>query len=514
MKKLLLLTGLLTSLFISCSKEEKTVVNDSIGNLENLEVHAVIGDNAVTKTVVQSNGTDIYWTQGDAINLFYGNRTSAQFTTSINSPSASASFQGSITAVTGTNGNGNGAQSFWGVYPYNSLNTCDGTGVTLTIPSEQSGVAGTFASNLNPTVATSPNLDLAFYNVGSWFVFSVTRNDIVSVTFQGNASETLVGKVRVEMDGNSHPVVTQVTNGVTSITMTPDGGGCFTSGEDYYMVLIPQTLSNGYSVTLNTSDGSFATCVVDGSREFPRSGARGKHNVDDGLSFPTYYIPIDLGLSVKWATFNVGATKPEEYGDYYAWGETEPYYEVGYAQESPQAHWKDGYSAGYVWSNYKWCNGSNTTLTKYNTSSSYGTVDNKTVLDPEDDVAHVKWGGSWRMPTLREQDELRISCTFTWYSSGNTEFNGVAGYKVTSKKSGYTDRFIFLPAAGFRLDTGLNLAGERGFYWSSSLDTGRLKYAWSLFFQSLESAAANNYYDYITTYYLRNYGLSVRPVCP
>ena len=284
MKKLLLLTGLLTSLFISCSKEEKTVVNDSIGNLENLEVHAVIGDNAVTKTAVQSNGT-IYWTQGDAINLFYGNRTSAKFTTSINSPSASASFQGSITAVTGTNGNGNGAQSFWGVYPYNSLNTCDGTGVTLTIPSEQSGVAGTFASNLNPTVATSPNLDLAFYNVGSWFVFSVTRNDIVSVTFQGNASETLVGKVRVEMDGNSHPVVTQVTNGVTSITMTPDGGGCFTSGKDYYMVLIPQTLSNGYSVTLNTSDGSFATCVVDGSREFPRSEARVKHDVDDGLNF-------------------------------------------------------------------------------------------------------------------------------------------------------------------------------------------------------------------------------------
>ena len=295
MKKLLLLTGLLTSLFISCSKEEKTVVNDSIGNLENLEVHAVIGDNTVTKTAVQSNGTDIYWTQGDAINLFYGNRTSAQFTTSINSPSASASFQGSITAVTGTNGNGNGAQSFWGVYPYNLLNTCDGTGVTLTIPSEQSGVAGTFASNLNPTVATSPNLDLAFYNVGSWFVFSVTRNDIVSVTFQGNNSEELVGKVKVEMDGNSRPVVTQVTDGVTSITMTPVGGGCFTPEAKYYMVLLPQTLSNGYSLRLTASEGASATCVVEGSKEFVRSQFRGKLTADAGLTFDYEYVDLGLG---------------------------------------------------------------------------------------------------------------------------------------------------------------------------------------------------------------------------
>ena len=503
MKKLLLLTGLLTSLFISCSKEEKTVVNDSIGNLENLEVHAVIGDNAVTKTAVQSNGTDIYWTQGDAINLFYGNRTSAQFTTSINSPSASASFQGSITAVTGTNGNGNGAQSFWGVYPYNSLNTCDGTGVTLTIPSEQSGVAGTFASNLNPTVATSPNLDLAFYNVGSWFVFSVTRNDIVSVTFQGNASETLVGKVRVEMDGNSHPVVTQVTNGVTSITMTPDGGGCFTSGKDYYMVLIPQTLSDGYSLTLTTYGGSTATCVVTGEKVFSRSDARSKLLADAGLTFTKVF--VDLGLSVKWAAWNIGAERPEEYGDYYAWGETEPYYEVGYAQESPQAHWKDGYSAGYDWSNYKWCNGSYNTLTKYNTISSYGTVDNKIVLDPEDDVAHVKWGGSWRMPTKAEQEELHNSCTWTWYSSGNSEFNGVAGYKVTSNVYGYTGRFIFLPAAGYRYATSLYDAGEGGIYWSSSLSSDYPYDARGLDFGSGSHG---------TGIYYRYYGLSVRPVCP
>ncbi|MDY4512770.1 MAG: hypothetical protein SPE10_04900, partial [Paludibacteraceae bacterium] len=104
---------------------------------------------------------------------------------------------------------------------------------------------------------------------------------------------------------------------------------------------------------------------------------------------------VDLGLSVKWATCNVGASKPEEYGNYYAWGETTT-------------------KSTYNWSTYKWCNGSKTTLTKYNTSSSYGTVDNKTVLELADDAARANWGGAWRMPTDAEWTELRENCTWTW----------------------------------------------------------------------------------------------------
>ena len=100
---------------------------------------------------------------------------------------------------------------------------------------------------------------------------------------------------------------------------------------------------------------------------------------------------VDLGLSVKWATCNMGASSPEEYGDHYAWGETET-------------------ESTYDWNTYKWCKGSKNTLTKYCTDSDYGTVDNKTVLDPEDDVAQVKWGGNWRMPTDAEIEELRENC--------------------------------------------------------------------------------------------------------
>ncbi len=191
----------------------------------------------------------------------------------------------------------------------------------------------------------------------------------------------------------------------------------------------------------------------------------------------TQYEAVDLGLSVKWATCNVGATKPEEYGGYYAWGETEE---------------KDNYS----WGTYKWCKGSYDTMTKYCTDSSYGTVDNKTTLAPGDDVAHVKWGGNWRMPTRAEQDELREKCKWEW-----TTVNGVSGYKVTSKKNGNS---IFLPAAGSRYGTEVYYRGSYGYFWSSSLYSSNSNSAFYLGFyiggRDWDSSS-------------RCYGFPVRPVC-
>ena len=198
---------------------------------------------------------------------------------------------------------------------------------------------------------------------------------------------------------------------------------------------------------------------------------------------------VDLGLSVKWATFNVGATRPEEYGDYYAWGETEP-------------------KTNYSWSTYKYCNGSYSTLTKYCNNSSYGNngfTDTKTTLDPDDDVAHVKWGGDWRMPTVGEFVELLNNCTWTWTTLSDVKGYGVKGYRVTSKKSGYTDRSIFLPAAGYRSDTGLIGVGSYGLYWSSLLYTVSPVEAKYVYFNSDDR---DTYHDY------RGLGLSVRPVCP
>ena len=170
---------------------------------------------------------------------------------------------------------------------------------------------------------------------------------------------------------------------------------------------------------------------------------------------------VDLGLSVKWASFNLGASTPEGYGDYYAWGETEL---------------KEDYS----WSAYKWCNGSSTTLTKYNTNSSYGQVDNKTVLDSEDDAAHVNLGDTWRMPTWTEFLELIENCNVAW-----TTENGVYGRRFTSKKEGHTDKSIFLPATGAALSgSSLINAGANGDYCSSSLISDSSRNAYFLYFDS------------------------------
>ena len=187
---------------------------------------------------------------------------------------------------------------------------------------------------------------------------------------------------------------------------------------------------------------------------------------------------VDLGLSVKWATCNVGASSPEEYGDHYAWGETET---------------KDYYD----WGTYKWCNGSFSTLTKYCTSSKKGTVDNKTVSDPDDDVAHVKWGGKWRMPTDAELTELREKCTWTWTTQGGTK-----GYEVTSKSNGNS---IFLPAAGYRIYNSFSGVGSYGYYWSASLYESGPSDARSVSFYSRKVNRSQN---------SRYYGRSIRPVCP
>ena len=226
-------------------------------------------------------------------------------------------------------------------------------------------------------------------------------------------------------------------------------------------------------------------------------GSSNTDNSSGSISEPTGtengYGYVDLGLpsGLKWATCNVGATAPEEYGNHYAWGETEP-------------------KTTYDWSTYKWCNGSFSysydILTKYNTSSERGTVDNKTVLDPEDDAAHVNWGGAWRMPTRAEWLELCENCI--WKGTDDYNGTGVAGQIVT----GSNGNSIFLPVAGNRA-TQDEECDYIGYYWSSSLDIGEAIEkeirepneggAWVMFFLS-------NYRGW--GFATRCYGNSVRPV--
>ena len=192
------------------------------------------------------------------------------------------------------------------------------------------------------------------------------------------------------------------------------------------------------------------------------------------------YVDLDLPSGTLWATYNVGASKPEEYGDYFAWGETEP-------------------KSDYSWSTYKYCQGIEPTMTKYCTISDCGIVDNKTELEAMDDAATVNWGSDWQMPSPQQLEEL-INNSYT--TTAWTTMNGKYGRMITSKSNGNS---IFLPAAGSRDEVTLNSAGSIGCYWSS-LNTGYSIYAFNLSFDS------GNIYTYYFSIYSRFFGLSVRPV--
>ena len=200
---------------------------------------------------------------------------------------------------------------------------------------------------------------------------------------------------------------------------------------------------------------------------------------------PNSYVDLGLPSGTLWATCNIGASSPEDYGDYFAWGET------------------TGYNNGkttFNWSTYTLCKGSENTITKYCTKSFLGYdgfTDGKTELDLEDDAAYVNWGPAWRMPSLDQFQEL-INSAYT--TTERTTQNGVDGLKITSLKNGNS---IFLPAAGERDNSSLNYT-TGGYYWTRSLNSNYPYYARSMFFNPIVSVNTSDYERFV--------GHSVRPV--
>lgn len=204
----------------------------------------------------------------------------------------------------------------------------------------------------------------------------------------------------------------------------------------------------------------------------------GGGNSGGGSQITYEYVDLGLPSGILWATSNVGAASPEEYGNYFAWGEIQP---------------KDYYS----WGNYKYCEGSDTTLIKYCSDSSYGYngfTDNLIVLEAGDDAATVHCGEGWRTPTKEEWEELINNCTQTW-----TKRNGVNG-RLFAAPNGNS---VFLPVH-FDGD-GSSYDGTYGLYWTSLLRTERPDGAWYFSFDS-------DGYDLMPYLGWRSRGLSVRPV--
>ena len=249
------------------------------------------------------------------------------------------------------------------------------------------------------------------------------RKATVSGALAVASKETLSQSVTLYYGTKNSSVDDLMSNGQrVSVSLKQDGSFSYNissliNGTKYYYVAV----ANVYDKVFNSTVKSFTTLTP---------------NCPSGA--------VNLGLSVCWATCNVGASSPEQIGNLYAWGEIEP-------------------KTSFGWANYKWANGTFKTLTKYNWDSKYGVVDNLMRLELSDDAAHVALGSSWRTPTQEEYQELFMNCKYEFYV-----MNGVAGVLVTSKLEGYTSNYIFIP--------GTNNSGTSrsvGRYWTASLkDTG------------------------------------------
>ena len=447
---------------VSCAVEPIPDLTETSGQGQTLTIQAVLDDSsdaAETKTVRNDDGS-VSWQTGDRISLFFGSGSNGGSAFTTTDSGKTASFTGTIEAFTaGGEDFDGGMVYFWGLYPYDAAATCNNTSVTTNIPSTQRGVAGTFSSGQHMTLARSENLLMSFKSVCSGLRFSLQTEGVESAVFHPIGNEAVVGDITVSMT-DGLPVVTSMRNTSSEITLIPDGGA-FEVGKDYYFEFAPFTATRGFDVTLYKGNQQ-ATFTFSTSRTFARNKYTWKTNLDEGLEWstiPGYDGKVDLGLSVLWATCNLGASAPEESGDYYAWGETSP---------------KDVCN----WENYKWSNNPSNGhghITKYNppmrsTGRPYydyddSYMDHKIILDADDDAASTQLQELWRTPTIDEWDELLENCTWTW-----TKRNNVWGYNVSSNVSGYEGNSIFLPAAGYCDERGYDsCSGLEGIYMSSSL---------------------------------------------
>ena len=439
-----------------------------------------------TRTVVDPNNNyAITWASGDAIGIFPREGYQEPFVIPANQVGKStASFDGGYWAL-------KEGLTYNAYYPFDKANF-ESAEMKAQIPityleQEQDGsTCGIGAYDYTYSdwmTATSGSVNFKFHHIGAFVIFNLeypatttytkltlsANTDIISTT---GTYDLTANEVKFVADNDA------LANSI-SLTLKNCSG---TAGEvgTFYMMLPPMDLSDN-ELTVTLTSGAGTTCsysiepfTIVKAKKYELTGEPIESKVEgtiDGWvedNVPTYEA-IDLGLSVKWATCNVGASSPEEYGDYFAWGETEA-----------KSSYDSNNSATY---------GLSTSELK-----SRGIIDSDGHLTVAYDVATVNWGGSWRMPTLTEIDELTRKCTWTW-----TTHNGVNGYLVT----GSNGNSIFLPAAGAKVGTDLKFAGSYGYYWCASTGEGSNTIGYCLTFYST---------DYEWAFEESYLGFSVRPV--
>jgi uncharacterized protein (TIGR02145 family) len=451
--------------FAACSNDDNDAVQPA--KAEGITITATLApksDGAATRAVAEgTNKVTVTWAVDEHIAILY----------EVNSEKKVA--DATITAVDNTTG----AATI-------SFTVADGTPndtpCTLVYPKsaakdDNSGVkdAATLLAAQDGTL--NANLDV---RVGEGTIQTTTPG--LTVTTQP-AAQFAIFKFTTKNSGGS------ATIDVSALTVTIDGQAYVitpASATSTLYAALPEVSSQKVSFTATGSDNKTYVYSKDGV------------TFDEGKFYKstlqmTEVVAVDLGLSVKWANMNVGAESVTDYGKYYAWGATTDNYSAGNGYHFANTPYYTGDDWTYSWSKY----------------TSGGET-----LEAGDDAAHVNWGGSWRMPTHDELEELARTCPdysgsekidgYSWEWQSDYQGSGHAGYLITvTKDCAQKSNSIFLPAAGYRYGSSLSSDGSLDIYWSSTLNSGGVSHGWVLQFRSGYAGMF---------YYYRYYGFTVRAV--
>lgn len=362
MKRSALFISLVLTL-LACARIEEVTTPAPEYQPQELIITAYGGDDDVnTKTTRQAN-TDVYWSPGDAISLFFrsGENGGSKFVAQNTEEVAITQFKGTIDVISGGGEDTGGEFWFWGIYPYSTENSCDGSSITTVIPAQQTGKAGTFADNTFITMARAKGLELGFYNICSGIKFTLTRDDVREVRIRGNNNENIAGKIKAEWDANGKPAIKEYVEGVKEVSVTAPDGGYFAMDTEYYLVFAPELFTNGFTLTLIT-DLWMGDFVYGSERQFKRSIFTTIPGLDTRVTWRPYRAAIGNVLpdgidktTITEAYFHVlsdKTTATELPSDYYSTavyfeldGTVAHYYTPGYSYSTDNAQfWFSGWT--------------------------------------------------------------------------------------------------------------------------------------------------------------------------
>ena len=471
----------------ACSIEEPSNSGGSI--LYPAEVSATIDESYADPDVRAYVDADlkILWENDDRISLFNQYTFNKEYRFSGRTGANSGVFK---EVTSGDVVVGNELDNVYAVYPYMELTEISNSGViTLDLPAEQTYKANSFGRGDNTMISATTNTELMFKNLCGYLVLKLYGNgvSVSSISLKGNKGEPLAGTVDVTATVDSTPTLSFRSSGTyDTITLNCNPPVELGATEDdatvFWIVVPPTKFTGGFTLTVTDPDGKKFEKVSATSKEIVRNSTYRVKALEVDMAFSPE--AVDLGLSVKWANYNLGTQDNITSGISYAWGETEG--KNSYFYDSYKLCYWDSASSSYLFS-------------KYNSE------DKKTTLDQEDDAAHVIWGHQWRIPTATEFQELKTYCTWTW-THMNVQNSSFWGYKVTSKKEGFKDKWIFLPGNGYVNCNQFMSDQPNGYYWTSSLKSNGLSYLSASILKFDSTSITITELD-------RVFGAYIRPVC-